>query len=501
MDANRVMGEIVRRLCVVCGASAALFTISRSVEERKVILFRERYESKDECYGGILLDRGLERNAVQSLLFSASQIGRNIEGKMVSPQKRPFSFSYNPGRFSAVPGLPPRWRVSVRGGAPLVFRGIADDLDVEISLEIGRERRTADKGWENSDHRFCFNLIEKVLPLLHVKDTEANIPFVRTDKKKLFDPPIIGNSEIIRSLKQQIQKIAPSELSVLIEGESGTGKEVIARNIHRLSGRASGPLVTVNCMEVQPSLLRSELFGHARGAFTGAVGERAGLVESAGGGTFFLDEIGEMPANLQAALLRVIQEREIRRVGESGRRKIDVRFIFATNRNLSKLVEEGGFRADLFYRVCGTRIVVPPLRERKEDILPLASYFLSIQAEKENARLSRLSASAANRMLSYNWPGNVRELANEMERASVFNGESRIIPEETLSEKLSVKTADKMSDTCKYAKTLPAAIINLEREMISNILEKFDGNRSKSAEVLGISRQGLLNKIKKYRLM
>ncbi|HMA76925.1 MAG TPA: helix-turn-helix domain-containing protein, partial [Candidatus Krumholzibacteriaceae bacterium] len=183
-----------------------------------------------------------------------------------------------------------------------------------------------------------------------------------------------------------------------------------------------------------------------------------------------------------------------------GRREIDVRFIFATNRNLLKLVEEGSIRTDLFYRVCGTRILVPPLRERKEDILLLASYFLNLHAERENAGLSRLSASAAKRMLSYNWPGNVRELANEMERAAVFNGGRRIINEETLSEKLRVKTEDNMSDICKYAKTLPAAVNNLEREMISNILEKFDGNRSKSAEVLGISRQGLLNKIKKYRL-
>lgn len=500
MDTNRVIGEIVRRLCVLCGAAAALFTVSRCVEEKKVVLFRERYESKGDCLGGILFDRGLERNVVQSLLFSASQIGRNRKEKTASARSHPSSFSYNLARFTTVPGLPPSWRVSVRGGAPLVFRGIVDDLDVEISLEISRDRGAANQGWENSDHRFCFNLIEKVLPLLHLKNAEANIPFVRTNRKRLFDPPIIGNSEIIRSLKEQIQKIAASELSVLIEGESGTGKEVVARNIHRLSRRASGPLVTVNCMEVQPSLLRSELFGHARGAFTGAVGERTGLIESARGGTFFLDEIGEMPANLQAALLRVIQEREIRRVGESERREIDVRFIFATNRNLSKLVEEGRFRADLFYRVCGTRMFVPPLRERKEDILLLASYFLNIQARKENVDRSRLSASAAKRMLAYNWPGNVRELANEMERAAVFNGGGRIIPEETLSEKLRVKTVDKMSDTCQYAKTLPAAVINLEREMISNILEKFDGNRSKSAEVLGISRQGLLNKIKKYRL-
>ncbi|MBD3424648.1 MAG: AAA domain-containing protein, partial [Candidatus Latescibacteria bacterium] len=176
-----------------------------------------------------------------------------------------------------------------------------------------------------------------------------------------FDPPLIGCSEKLRKLKRDVLRVAGSDISVLIEGESGTGKEIIARNIHRFSRRYDGPMVKVNCAEIQPSLLRAELFGFRKGSFTGAVDDRAGLVESAAGGTLFLDEVGEMQPELQAAVLRVIQEKEVRRLGESRIRNVDVRFVFATNRDIRKLVSSGSFREDLFFRICGLRLRVDPL--------------------------------------------------------------------------------------------------------------------------------------------
>ena len=501
MDANKIMEEIARQLCSIYVAAAVLITVSWPMGERRVVLFRKRYKLTGENSNEAFVDRELSPCVEQRLLFLTTSVRREVKGGISSVQEglRPFSYSLN--QFAAVPGLAPRWGVSTGGSGPLVFKGTFDGFDIEISLDTDRALTAAVPGQKVPDTAFCFRLLEKALPLFDVQDYREDISFRgKGGETELFVPRIIGNSEIIRSLKRQIQKVAQSELSVLIEGESGTGKEIIAKNIHRLSRRVSCPLVTVNCMEVQPSLLRAELFGHAKGAFTGAVGERAGLIESARGGTFFLDEIGEMPTHLQAALLRVIQEREIRRVGESGQRNIDVRFIFATNKNLSKLVEEGSFREDLFYRVCGTRMHVSPLRERKEDILLLASYFLHIHAGRENVRVPRLAASTAKRMLSYNWPGNVRELANEMERVVAFNEGKRLIQEEILSEKLTKKTGKRVFGVCKYSATLPAAMMKLEAGMISNMLNKFDGNRTKSAEVLGISRQGLLNKMKKYSL-
>ncbi len=501
MEANKIMEEITRQLCDIYGAVAALITVSFPVGERRTVLFRNRYKSTGENSNEAFVDQRLKPAVEQRLLFLTTPIRRDVKGGVSSVQEVSPPFSYSSSQFTAVPGLPPRWGVSTGGSGPLVFKGTFDGFDIEISLDSDRALTATVPGRKVPDTAFCFRLLEKALPLFYVQDYREDIPSRgKGEEIGLFDPRIIGNSEIIRSLKRQIQKVAYSELSVLIEGESGTGKEIIAKNIHGLSRRASAPLVTVNCMEVQPSLLRAELFGHAKGAFTGAVGERAGLIESARGGTFFLDEIGEMPANLQAALLRVIQEREIRRVGESCQRSIDVRFIFATNKNLSKLVEEGSFREDLFYRVCGTRMHVSPLRERKEDILLLASYFLHIQARRENVRVPRLDASAAKRMLYYNWPGNVRELANEMERVVAFNEGKRLIREEILSEKLTHNTGKRVSTVCKYSATLPAAMMKLEAGMISDMLNRFDGNRTKSAEVLGISRQGLLNKMKKYSL-
>jgi DNA-binding NtrC family response regulator len=311
-----------------------------------------------------------------------------------------------------------------------------------------------------------------------------------------LSPPLLGESKEIREVRETLRIAACCDIPLLVEGESGTGKEIVARNAHSIGPRRSNPLVIINCLEVPRSLLQSELFGHLKGSFTGASSDRIGLVESAAGGTLFLDEIGEMPTSLQAVLLRVLQEKEVRRIGESKRRRVDVRFVFATNRDLSELVEKGRFRRDLFYRICGIRIRLPSLRDRREDIPVLARHFLELAARESGEPVPRVTARALGRMLSYEWPGNVRELKNEMERAMALHPGTRHIREEMFSPPIRACAGKQ----CPGGReTLPEAVRRLEMGMIEEALERFDGNRTRAAGHLGITRQGLLKKLRRYR--
>jgi len=312
----------------------------------------------------------------------------------------------------------------------------------------------------------------------------------------LFNPPLLGQGPAMIDLKRTIGAVAASDISVLIEGESGTGKEVVAQNVHRLSRRQAKPLVIASSLEMPHSLLQNELFGHAEGAFTGASRDRAGLIESASGGTFFLDEIGEMPISLQAALLRVLQEKEIRRIGESRRRTVDVRFIFATNRDLLELVRKGRFRTDLYFRIAGARLYIPPLRTRKEDIVPLADFFLACCARHAGRGVPALAVAAVRKLVKYRWPGNVRELKNEVERLVALHGGEEIITAGMLSPH--IDEADDENAGADAGGALPGAVKRLERAMIREALRRFAGNRTKAAGELGITRQGLLKKLKRH---
>jgi transcriptional regulator with PAS, ATPase and Fis domain len=344
----------------------------------------------------------------------------------------------------------------------------------------------------------CMRIIRSILPVAEMADyQEWDDDLSEAGEGMKFDPPLIGCSEGIAKLKKDIRRVAQGDISVLIEGESGTGKEIVARNIHRFSRRSDGPLINVNCAGIQPSLLRAELFGFRRGSFTGAAENRAGLVECAAGGTLFLDEVGEMPPDLQAALLRVIQEKEVRRVGESRTRCVDVRFLFATNRDLTGLVSSGSFRKDLFFRICGLRLEIEPLREREKDIIPLFLHFLREFARKEGVRTPRLSATAARKLLFYDWPGNVRELINESERIITMYRGRKMISASMLSSRITRKDQSFFDSP---AIQLKEAVERLERKMITGALNRYGGNRSKSARKLGISRQGLINKINRYQL-
>jgi transcriptional regulator with PAS, ATPase and Fis domain len=284
--------------------------------------------------------------------------------------------------------------------------------------------------------------------------------------------------------------IAPFDSSVIITGESGVGKEVVARLIHARSQRSRGPFLAINCGALPESLLDSELFGHKAGSFTGASSDHAGLFEAAGGGTLFLDEVGEVSHSLQVKLLRVLQEREIRRVGEAKGRKIDVRVLAATNRDLGEAMQKGTFREDLYYRLKVIQVAIPPLRDRRDDILPLARFFV----ERFQTRLKRpelrLASSSINYLLTYHWPGNVRELENAIEHAAVLSRDGQITAE------LLPASVQQGGEPIARSSGGHRPLAEVERLHIQTVLKHCDGNRRKAAAALGISTATLWRRLK-----
>ena len=310
------------------------------------------------------------------------------------------------------------------------------------------------------------------------------------------DGDLVGSSAAMREVQKSIGMLADSDATVLLLGETGTGKEVVARAIHRHGSRAKAPFVPVNCAAVPAELLESLLFGHVRGAFTGAVADRAGSFRDAQGGTLFLDEIGDMDLAMQAKLLRALQERVVTPVG--GRPvPIDVRVIAATHRDLLQAVRDGRFREDLYYRLGVVPVALPPLRERLADIIPLAEHFLALSADSGPAK--RLSADAAARLLAHPWPGNVRELLNAMKRASTLVRRSNISAGDLAFLVAPDLRPGEPADTPDWLTgTMPEAIERVEREMIRRALEASGGNRAQAAERLGIRRQLLYQKLERY---
>ena len=305
---------------------------------------------------------------------------------------------------------------------------------------------------------------------------------------------VIGESGRMQEVLSLVRRVAASDATVLIRGESGTGKELIAKAIHYASRRAAGPLVRVNCAALPETLLEPELFGHEKGAFTGAQAARRGRFELAHGGSLFLDEIGDLPLHLQVKLLRVLQEREIERVGSSHPIQVDVRLLAATHRDLEALVKAGTFRDDLYYRINVVTLAVPPLRERREDIPLLLDHFLVKFARANGKTIRGFTREARDTLLRYDYPGNVRELENLMERAVVLTRDEVIgladLP-------LSVRETEPESGE---ATGLPAAVEGLERRMIRDALAYADGVQTRAAEALGISERVLRYKLRKYGL-
>jgi len=307
-------------------------------------------------------------------------------------------------------------------------------------------------------------------------------------------PVLVGNSDHMRELKEIVRRIAPTDSTVLITGESGTGKELVARTIHNLSRRADRPFVPVDCSSLVESLMESELFGHVKGAFSGATESRKGRFQMADQGTLFLDEISNISLNIQAKLLRVVQEHEVPRVGKSDPEKVDIRLIAATNRDIRQEIDAGRFREDLFYRISVVPIHIPPLRERRVDIVPIAQHYLELYAARSSSPVRRLSEEAKKSFASYRWPGNIRELKNTIERICVLCDNEIVNPSDIFYYGQTVTTQAPVADVDSGRMTL----IDVEREHIIKALRHFRFQISKTANFLGIDRKTLRIKMRNY---
>lgn len=335
----------------------------------------------------------------------------------------------------------------------------------------------------------------------HVHDLERQkLELLAQVQQKYVFNEIIGSSPPMQKMFDLMEKVIDTSTTVLIQGETGTGKELIARVLHYNGPKKNRSFIAENCAALPEDLLESQLFGHVRGAFTGAVANKKGLFEIADGGTLFLDEVGEMSTGMQAKLLRVLQEGRFRPVGSSSVKQVNVRIIASTNRDLEAEVSKGRFREDLYYRINIFQITPPPLRQRKEDILVLASHFLQKYADRDNKPAPVITPSVLDMLIRYEWPGNVRELENEMERALAMAAGGKTLEVEQLSEKIRAMNLAEPLNCAGAEGTLREVVGRVERSMIHQTLLKTGGNRSQAAKVLGLSRQGLLNKIATYTI-
>jgi len=333
---------------------------------------------------------------------------------------------------------------------------------------------------------------------LEANALETEVQSLRSELKHRYQfERIVGQSGLMQEVFQAVEKIVDSNVTVLIQGESGTGKELIARAIHnRSKARQKNTFVAVNCNALPESLMESELFGHEKGAFTGAASRRVGKFEQANGGTVFLDEIGEMSISTQAKILRVLQEREFERVGGNQLVKVDIRLISATNKNLDEEVRNGTFREDLFYRISVFPIRLPTLRERKDDVPPLAAHFCKMYSKREKKEVNGIHPDALKILMGYHWPGNVRELENAIERAVIICGATEIL-EEDLPPHIVTIGKEELTGP---GETLPQWIEKLEIEVLRKTLLEYEGNITQAAKKLGIGRATIYRKAKKYNL-
>ena len=319
---------------------------------------------------------------------------------------------------------------------------------------------------------------------------------VKRDGPEKNEPQFLGISQAARLIRELINKVKNVDSPVLICGESGTGKELVARLIHQTGHRQLGQFVAINCSAIPDSLLESELFGYARGSFTGALRDKPGLIEEANGGTFFLDEVGDLSLPLQAKLLRVLQEKELRRLGENRSRRIDVRFISATNRQLEAEINAGRFRQDLYYRLKIMVIDIPPLRRRPEDVLVLLNHFLDFYAREMNRPRAFYTPEALELLLKYDWPGNVREVQNEIQRDLILAGGEKIIQADWLSTPIKNSREKVLTDRWDYSQ----AKADFEKKFLGEALRHFNYHRARTAAAIGLTRQGLFRLLKKHGL-
>jgi two-component system response regulator HupR/HoxA len=390
--------------------------------------------------------------------------------------------------------------------ARIILTGFTEVNDLIAAINTGKVHRYITKPWEPDDVRLAVqDALEKVelvrenerlaaeLKAANEKLQAENIILRHEVERQVSSNRIIYGSPEMENILRLLRRVTATETTVLIQGETGTGKELVARFIHGESNRRKEIFIPVNCGAIPKDLVESEFFGHSRGAFTGATQEKKGYFEMAQGGTIFLDEIGDAPAELQVKLLRVIQESEIMPVGYHQPKKVDVRIIASTNKDLKAEVLANRFRQDLYFRINVFSVTIPPLRERRKDILPLAEFFRKQFASKLNRHIGPFDEETRRLLLEYPWPGNVRELQNEIERLILLSEIGKDIKPELLSDHIGER--HKSSDSGDG--DLKSAVRELEEEMIRKTLQRFDQNKSKTARALGISRQSLLEKLRR----
>lgn len=395
-------------------------------------------------------------------------------------------------------------REVIETGHPLIFSGPSREITAHIAcfpfVERGKSfgcvylaREEDEARFSNRDCEILSAFVSPVCAVLRQK-TGRKSPPPTLD----FNPSsLVGKSKDFFRILRFIDSVKNNDIPVFISGESGTGKEVVAKTIHSSGSRKSHPFVAINCGAIPDHLLESELFGYARGAFTGAMRDKPGLIEEASQGTFFLDEIGDLTPSLQAKLLRVIQEREIRRVGENRTRRINVRFISATNKNIETEVQEGRFREDLYYRLNIVSVDLPPLRRRREDIPGLVTHLVEKYCRKMERERAYFAPAALQLLLDYSWPGNVRELQNEIQRCLIICGGGSLIKESYLSEKIRKNNRETVIPMQDYFH----AKAEFEKKFLNEALARSDYNRTRTAEEIGLSRQGLFKLMKKHGIM
>ncbi len=344
-----------------------------------------------------------------------------------------------------------------------------------------------------------FNPEEVVVKLKNLVEAQNFRTLQEMEERLPQERAFIGDSVQIRKIKDTISRIAQSNSSVLITGESGTGKEVVARTIHEQSPVSSGPFVAINIGGVPENLLESELFGYEKGAFTGAVGRKSGMFELANGGTLFLDEIGDMPFSLQVKILRVLQEKSITRLGGTEPLPINARIVCATNKDLEQMVRDGKFREDLFFRLNVVRIHIPPLRERKDDIPLLVAWIVKKLNSNMGRHFSGLTPEAMEKLKNYDFYGNIRELENILERAAIFS-DGDLITEDNIELRGDVLRPTKKADSEASAYSEAISLKEIEKIAIEKALRRWEGNRTKAANELGITRRTLITKIEEYDL-
>ncbi|MBR6520778.1 MAG: sigma-54-dependent Fis family transcriptional regulator [Paludibacteraceae bacterium] len=358
--------------------------------------------------------------------------------------------------------------------------------DIQLAVE-GMKRGAFDfvvKPWDNE------RLVE-ILKSAYKRKKSETPRKQSTSSTEMF----WGEGDAMCSIRRNIERFAPTDVTILITGENGTGKDVLANEIHRLSDRAMRPMVCVDAGAITETLFESELFGHVKGAFTDAHTDKVGKFEQANGGTLFLDEIGNIPLHLQAKLLRVLQNRAVTRVGDTKERPIDIRLICATNKNIPQMVQEGTFREDLFYRINTLHVQLPPLRQRTDEILPLAERFVKVYAEKYHRAVTAISSEAAKVLLAHTWSGNIRELQNTIEKAVILSDGTELFPSD-IQLQTSCSSSVMGGSGSESLETLEMA----EERIIRTAMDKYEGNLSLVAKSLNISRPTLYAKLKKYNI-